>query len=365
MSKRIVWITGDYFIDVDQTLVPYLREQYELDIRWIVLKGKNRDIQIKKELECVVYKLNFRTRDPRIIFDFRSIMKREHIPHADLIYSDYLDVPFYYPVLFHYCKKVPIIHAAHNIIPYNGWPHKRLMTWYVNYVFKKNEYFHIFSKHLESYFKSKYPTKKILCCPMTVKSYGEVRTNNYKIDKSKCNLLFFGNIKDNKRLDLLINAIKSLPLEILRKTRLTIAGKCDNVSYYLSLIDNCPAISCSFKRIEDDEIPELFTKHQYLVLPYENVAQSGPHMIAYYYNLPVIASDIDGFTEHIKDNKTGFLFHVNDKDSLISVLSKAIAYPTSEYRYMKKNLRDYVRQTYSLDVVAKKYVDFFNLITNE
>lgn len=362
MSKRIVWITGDYFIDVDRALVPYLREQYGLDIRWIVLKGKNRDIQIPKSLECIVYELHFRTRDPRIMFNFRSIIKREHIYSADLIYSDYLDVPFYYPMLFHYCKKSPIIHAAHNIIPYDGWPHKRLMTWYVNYVFRKNEYFQIFSKHLEGYFKSRYPTKKILSCPMTLKSYGKICTNNYFVDKNKCNLLFFGNIKDNKRLDLLINSIKSLPIELQQKTHLTIAGKCDNATHYLRLIDSCTAISCFFGRIKDEEIPELFTKHQYLVLPYENVAQSGPHMIAYYYNLPVIASDINGFTEHIKDNETGFLFHVNDKTSLVSVLSKAITLPGIEYEKMKEKLCDYVKRTYSLDVVAKKYIDFFNLI---
>lgn len=362
MSKRIVWITGDYFIDVDRALVPYLRKQYGLNIQWIVLKGKNRDIQIPKNLDCIIYKLRFRTRDPRIIFDFRSIIKREHIYSADLIYSDYLDVPFYYPVLFHYCKRTPIVHAAHNIIPYAGWPHKRLMTWYVNYVFRKNECFQIFSKHLEGYFKSRYPTKKILSCPMTLKSYGEVCTNNYIVDKNKCNLLFFGNVKDNKRLDLLIDAIKSLPIELQQKTHLTIAGKCDNVTHYFRLIDNSPAISCFFERIKDDEIPELFTKHQYLVLPYENVAQSGPHMIAYYYNLPVIASDINGFTEHIKDNETGFLFHVNDKASLVSVLSKAITLPAIEYEKMKEKLYDYVKQTYSLDVVAKKYIDFFNLI---
>ena len=94
MSKRIVWITGDYFIDVDRALVPYLREQYGLDIRWIVLKGKNRDIQIPKSLECIVYELHFRTRDPRIMFNFRSIIKREHIYSADLIYSDAYDSYF-------------------------------------------------------------------------------------------------------------------------------------------------------------------------------------------------------------------------------------------------------------------------------
>lgn len=44
--------------------------------------------------------------------------------------------------------------------------------------------------------------------PMAVKSFGEVVTDNYKVDSSKLNLLFFGNVVENKRLDLLIDAIK-------------------------------------------------------------------------------------------------------------------------------------------------------------
>lgn len=43
------------------------------------------------------------------------------------------------------------------------------------------------------------------------------------------------------------------------------------------------------------------------MLPYQDVAQSGPHMIAYNYNLPVIASDINGFVERVEDGKMVFI----------------------------------------------------------
>ena len=43
------------------------------------------------------------------------------------------------------------------------------------------------------------------------------------------------------------------------------------------------------------------------MLPYQDVAQSGPHMIAYNYNLPVIASDIEGFAERVEDGENSFL----------------------------------------------------------
>ena len=81
---------------------------------------------------------------------------------------------------------------------------------------------------------------------------------------------------------------------------------------FIQQIDGCSSISTYFKRIDDCEIAELFTKHDFLMLPYEDVAQSGPHMIAYYYNLPVIASDIEGFAERVIDGENGYLFKRNN-----------------------------------------------------
>lgn len=127
-------------------------------------------------------------------------------------------------------------------------------------------------------------------------------------------------------------------------------------------IGDSKCISTYFKRIPDEEIPELFTKHQFFMLPYQDVAQSGPHMIAYNYNLPVIASDIDGFAERVEDGKNGFLFHVNDKDSLKNVITKAVRMSGDEYLAMKVSLKEYVKENNSLEAVSKKYVEYFNEI---
>ena len=45
---KVAWITGDYFIDVDFLLVPYMKEHYkdEIDISWTVIKSHNSNIQI-------------------------------------------------------------------------------------------------------------------------------------------------------------------------------------------------------------------------------------------------------------------------------------------------------------------------------
>lgn len=364
MKKRIIWITADYFIDVDCLLVPYLQQNYKEDhlIDWYVIKTASNKIPIPNTPNKI-FTLKYKGKDPRIIGEYKQIFNHINPKKSDLIYSNFLGVPYYFPYLLFYTQKnIPIVHAAHNVIPYKGWPSKRLMTWYIDFIFKQNEYFQLFSKHLLEYFENNYSKKQILVCPMTTKGYGIERTNKYDIDKSKCNLLFFGNVKRNKRLDLLIDTIKSLSPEKQNKIHLTIAGNCDEPETYLRKIGNNNTISCHFHRIEDDEVPELFMKHQYLVLPYENVAQSGPHMIAYHYNLPVIASNIAGMAEYITDGETGFLFKVNDKDSLKGVLEKVTSLTLEEYIRIKNNLQQYVDKSHSLAVISKKYISFFNLI---
>lgn len=359
---KVAWITGDYFIDVDFLLVPYMKEHYreEFEISWLVIKSANSNIQISEGLDCEVVSLKHRNKDPRVIGEYHSIIKR-FSESADIIYSDFVGAPFYYPVILHTVKNTPIVHAAHNVIPYPVWP--RMLRVYVKYIFKHNKFFQLFSKFTAEYFSEHYPNKSYFYCPMTLKGYGEVSTDNYKIDPSKLNLLFFGNVVYNKRLDLLIQAVKDLPAQVKRRVHLTVAGKCDNPQPYLEQIGGDNSISVFFKRIDDCEVAELFTKHDFLVLPYQDVAQSGPHMIAYYYDLPVIASDIDGFKERVIDGENGLLFKNKSVEDLRDRIMKAADMTIEERSEMKRKLKEFSEENFSLSKVSGKYIKYFKSIT--
>lgn len=355
-KKKILWLTADYFIDVDRQLVPYLRKHSEFEIRWIILQSlKGAKISAHKDYE--IWTLNYRAKDIRTLFQINRYIKQIEINKYDLIYSDALGL-MYYTSLIHQKGKIPLIHAAHNVNPYPVWPFSLKME--VKYIFNRCKYFQMFSKHTANWFKKHYPNKDFFYAPMSIKDFGKVRTNNFSFNPSKLNLLFFGNIVANKRLDLLIDAIKKLPENIASKVCLNICGKCKEKEHFISLIGNAPNIVATFRRIEDEEIPELFTKSHFLVLPYADVAQSGPHMIAYNYNLPVIASDIEGFTERIVNNKNGFIFKRNDLNSLINTIIKVSTLDKSEYEEIKINLRGYVESNYQLNIISNNYIQYFN-----
>ena len=361
-NNRILWLTADCFIDVDRQLVPYLRVKYKMNIEWVIVQSLN-GAKVPEHNDYQIWQLHFRGKNLRTFFELKKYFKTEKINQYDLVYSDSLGF-FYYPALLQYISKTPLIHAAHNVNPYPVWPWDLRLQ--VKYIFHKGIFFQMFSKHTARWFKVHYPKKSYFYAPMVVKDFGTVKTDNYQVDESKVNLLFFGNVVGNKRLDLLINAVKELPTDVQNKVHLNICGNCKmNKEAFLQQIGDCKNISAYFKRIPDEEIPELFTKHQFFMLPYQDVAQSGPHMIAYNYNLPVIASDIDGFAERVEDGKNGFLFHVNDKESLKMAIIKAANMASEDYQSMKDDLKEYVAKNFSIEAVSKKYVEYFNEILSE
>ncbi len=359
--KKIAWITGDYFIDVDIPVVPFLRRYY--DIEWYVIQGANDRITIPKidgNGKMNLVKMPYRMRDVRSIGVYAEMARKIKAFAPDIIYVDALELPYMYFVLDAYLPRKKMVHAAHNVIPYEGWPHRRMMQAYLGYIFATHKYFHIFSKHTEQYFKQHYPQKETFCTPLSLKDYG-APSASVAVPEDKICFLFFGNVKQNKRLDILLKAYGALPKELLERSHLSVMGACEHVDVYKSLMEPIKDyVTFIPNRIADEAVPDIFATHHYLVLPYENVAQSGPHMVAYNYGMPVIATDIAGFTEHITDGADGYLFHVNDVEHLKQVLSRAITGGIDKYHAMRRQLLLTVEQGYSRESLLEKYCSFFN-----
>ena len=85
-------------------------------------------------------------------------------------------------------------------------------------------------------------------------------------------------------------------------------------------------------------------------------------MIAYYYNLPVIASDIDGFKERVEDGVNGMLFKSKSADDLKEKIIKAAKMTDDEKSKMKGNLKAFAEENFGLEKVSQKYVEYFNSI---
>lgn len=133
-------------------------------------------------------------------------------------------------------------------------------------------------------------------------------------------LLFFGQIKEVKGLDLLL---KALPLVLCQfpDTKLVIAGKIwkDDFSIYEKLIKKHTLqgnIELHLRYIPDNEAPLFFYSADVIVLPYRKIYQSGVLLMAMSYGACVLASALAGMNEVIQDGVTGFLFPKNNVERL-------------------------------------------------
>jgi len=141
-------------------------------------------------------------------------------------------------------------------------------------------------------------------------------------------ILFFGQIKDVKGLDLLLEAIpevrKAHPNVIL-----LIAGKPwkSDFSCYEALIERLGINECCIKHIRyisDKELPLYYAAADLVVLPYRRIYQSGVVLMAMSYRKPVLVSDLPGMTEIVQDGDTGFVFRQGDVASLVEKLIAAL-----------------------------------------
>ncbi len=142
-------------------------------------------------------------------------------------------------------------------------------------------------------------------------------------------LLFFGQIKEVKGLDLLLQALPPVVAKF-PTIKLLIAGKVwkDDFSKYTNLIREKNLqnnIDLHIGYIPDEDVAVFYRSADLIVLPYRRIYQSGVLLMAMSYGLPVMVSDLEGMTEIIQNKRNGFVFQTNNPDNLseqlINVLS--------------------------------------------
>jgi glycosyltransferase involved in cell wall biosynthesis len=233
-------------------------------------------------------------------------------------------------------------------------------SFYFNFIKKNFKNIHVFSPNQYKVLKEQYPDKNILMAPLCLKDFGKP-TSTHSRQNSKKNFLFFGILRDNKGIDLLIEAVKDLSIEYKNFT-VTIAGKPDG-DYWEKIkseAENNPFFTLKIRTIANEEVADLLTTADFMVLPYRDATQSGVLLTSYNYGLPVIASDLAGFNEYVHDGVNGFLFDTGNLNSLIKMMRTAIEMPDNDYFILRKNLAEFIDHNINTVLISKKYIEYFN-----
>lgn len=137
-------------------------------------------------------------------------------------------------------------------------------------------------------------------------------------------MLFFGHVRPYKGLGVLLEA---MPLVLQRiHCTLLIAGEFyEDGRKYLQQIDSLSLgvhVQIVDQYIPNEQVNLYFAAADVVVLPYISATQSAIVSLAYSYHKPVIATQVGGIPELVKEGKTGFLVRPDQPRELAEAIIK-------------------------------------------
>lgn len=365
MNKmKICWITSTFLLDVDIPIVPHLQSLYDID--WIVLTTPSNirgDMRLIELAGCFRYRMIETSGlfiHPKKYFFFKQLLREIKSADYDLYYFDFLGMPYFMPLVQKMLSPQKCVIAAHNVKTPKGARYYWLAKPYMDYVVRKFNRFQVFSKNQFDLLTSINRKAKVLYAPLCLKDYGKPTIEK---PQNPITFLFFGNIVEYKRVDILINAVNLLCERGINEFKVKIYGYCRQKKWeesYLPLIKNSNLIETDIRRIPNEDIPNLFQSSHYFVMPYQDIAQSGAMTVALQYNLPIIASDLDVFKEFMNGKDDGYFFKSGSAERLADVMEEVINNHAERFEKMRDYQARFVKETLSSDAIISKYRDYFN-----
>jgi len=193
-----------------------------------------------------------------------------------------------------------------------------------------------------------------------------VLKSNYgiNIEKNEKVLLFFGYVRKYKGLSYLLNALPLILNQL--KIRLLIVGEFyeDEKFYFRQIkeleIEKYVDVINDF--VPDEMVRYFFSSSDCVVLPYLSATQSGIVQICYYYNKPVIVTNVGGLSEVVINEKTGLIINpysdVEISEAVIKFYTEGLEEKFSKYIEIEKKKYtwgNFVSQIESLYFQSKQH----------
>ena len=210
-------------------------------------------------------------------------------------------------------KHTRIVCIADNIIPHE---HRAGDKAFTKYFLKSCDAFITMSEKVLSDLKQFEKTKPIqLVRHPLYDTFGEIISKEEAREKLKVNrsdsvILFFGFIRKYKGLDLLLEAMNDDRIK-QSGIKLLVAGEFyEDAKQYQELIDrlgirNQLILKTDF--IQDSEVKYYLCAADAVVQPYRNATQSGVTPLAYYFEKPMIVTNVGGLPALVPDGKAGIV----------------------------------------------------------
>ena len=264
----------------------------------------------------------------RYFFNFISVMYKIKKKNCNIVHIHQFHFSFLYILNIILLKTlgVKLILTLHDVESFDTNKKKK----YIFFEKKINSFINHFIVHNNYSFDIL--SKKINPTSISIIKHGNYIPFVKKIEKenhtNKFTILFFGQIKKVKGLDIFLKAL------VLLKERniyfnVLIAGRIwrDDFSFYQNIIDENNLQDCvklDIRFIPDEELHSLFELSNLVILPYRSIYQSGVLLKSMSYGRAVLCSDLPPFKEILSDGQNGFLFESENPEKLADKLSYII-----------------------------------------
>lgn len=254
----------------------------------------------------------------------------------DLIVVRYW-LPFMGPALGTILRRVKknrhtkIVCIADNVIPHEHRPGDKAFT---KYFLKACDGFIAMSEKVLSDLRQFEREKPAMLVPHPLyDNFGEPVSKvdarkELGIGNSESVILFFGFIRKYKGLDILLDAMKMVkenPKSEIRNPKLLLAGEFyENEKPYLEQIEKLGIADNVILRtdfIPDSQVKYYLCAADVLVQPYRNATQSGVTPLAYYFEKPMIVTNVGGLPSLVPHEKAGLVAEPS-AESLASAIQR-------------------------------------------
>lgn len=185
------------------------------------------------------------------------------------------------------------------------------------------------------------------------------------IDPSRPILLHFGQMRPYKGTEMLIEAVAALRTH-QPDLMLVLAGRASperkqDLRECILRQGLESHTHCNFDFLPTSDLAYYFALADVIVLPYLYIDQSGVLLSALGLGIPVVASDVGGMAEIIREGELGFHFESGSVEDLVAQLEFVLAHPV-EARQRAAEARRYVLVQKSWPAIAERTADIYRTL---
>lgn len=238
----------------------------------------------------------------------------------DVIHFHWVPLPIVDRQFLERLRKIaPLVLTVHDTVPFHGAPSSWFQMVGLSSTLQRFDHYIVHTHYSKEVLvrQKALPEHRVTVVPHGVFTYycelvsGLGTSEQVHQLARKKKVLFFGVLRPNKGVDILLKAFTHLPELVAKDTVLQIVGYPKMPVEPLQTLTRRLGIEdCVFwdlRFVEEKDAALYFAQADVVVIPYRLIDQSGVLMAALAFGKPIVASRVGGFTEIITDGLHGFL----------------------------------------------------------